>query len=97
MTTPAAEIDAMPQPLTDRQRAFVRLMARGARPVDAFKAAGYAPRHARRTVHRLLRDPRILDAIERTERRITSGKLGYIRARLDEMTARLNSPLPWQT
>ena len=52
MTTPAAEIDAMPQPLTDRQRAFVRLMARGARSVDAFKAAGYAPRITWRTTLR---------------------------------------------
>ena len=87
----------MPQPLTDRQRAFVRLMARGVRPVDAFKRAGYAPRHARRTVHRLLRDARILDAIERTERRIMSGKLASIRARLDAMAARARNPHPWQS
>ena len=87
----------MPQPLTDRQHAFARLMARGVRPVDAFKRAGYAPRHARRTVHRLLRDARILDAIERTERRIMSGKLASIRARLDAMAARTHNPHPWQS
>ena len=87
----------MPRPLTDRQRAFARLMARGARPVLAFKRAGYAPRHARRTVHRLLRDPRILDAIESTERRIYAGKLASIRARLDSISARFNKPHPWQS
>ena len=97
MTTPAVETEAMPQPLTDRQRAFVRLMARGVRPVDAFNRAGYAPRHALRTVHRLLRDLRILDAIETTERRIVAGKLASIRARLDQLAARANQPLPWRT
>ena len=87
----------MPQPLTVRQRTFARLMARGARPVKAFKRAGYASRHARRTVHRLLRDPQILAAIETTERRIHAGKLASIRARLDQLAARANQPLPWQT
>ena len=90
-----ALLESMPQPLTDRQHAFARLMARGARPVEAFKRAGYAPRHARRTVHRLLRDPRILDAIESTERRIYAGKLAGIRARIDQLTARFNKPRRW--
>ena len=92
-----ALLESMPQPLTDRQHAFARLMARGARPVEAFKRAGYAPRHARRTVHRLLRDPRILDAIESTERRIYAGKLAGIRARIDQLTARFNKPRRWES
>ena len=87
----------MPRPLSDKQCTFSRLIARGElKPAECYRRAGFTGK-PRREVHRLMRNPRILAAIETTERRIYAGKLASIRAKLDQLSAKFRKPHPWQT
>ena len=84
----------MPQPLTDRQRAFARLEARGMRRVQARRLRARDMPGAPFTDCYV--EPRILDAIGRTERRIIRQTRQPAPALTSSPHGRVQ-PLPWQT